>query len=783
MNKTRIGFILILALTGGLLWCAGLNMPNPSEKRKAIIQVLVTGIEAEHYKPVPVGDSLSARIYSMYLKRLNYSKMFFTKSDMEQLEKYKYHIDSAIKYGSFDFYDFANAIVNKRIGEDSDFIRKTLDAPFDFTKKEYIETDEDKIPIPADTSALHELIRQDLKYRTLVNLVDKLNKQEKTENKGGAPNPANILNFAQLKYDSSAAKKIKDTAHVKTFAELEKESRSTIQKYFNNLFKEMSKQTEEDKLNFFFATIANTFDPHTEYLAPEARKSFDIQMSGQLEGIGAQLSVRNGNITIDRVIPGSPAWKSGEIKEGDVILKVAQGMESAGDKKPEGLDKNTIVVKEPNEAVDVEGMQLGKAVSLIRGKKGTGVTLTIRKINNTEKVVSLIRDVIHLEETYAKDAIIDNVVTDDEKKIGYIRLPEFYTDFEGPNGKNCANDVKEEVNELKAEGVKGIIIDLRDNGGGSLNDVVNMVGIFIPGGPVVQVRSRQQSLRSMGSHDTAADYTGPLLVMVNGYSASASEIFAAAIQDYHRGVILGSPTYGKGTVQEVYNMDDKLSGQYDSLKPLGSVKITVSKFYRITGASTQHDGVIPDILLPDPYIYEKEKNADYSLNWDKITPADYRVWKDAPAISELRAKSAKRVKGDTLFQLINDEVTVYKKQHDKTQVPLNLVEYKEKLKEQNDEDKKFASLSKPRTDMGVLLPLKSDGKDSLLLPKEENNTNKQLTFNSTNKENLVTVFPPQKEYERVKVDTNERNTEVKWLKNLTRDPELFEALRIVNDMN
>lgn len=732
MKKTRIAFIILLLLTSGLIICAVLHPTVKSEKNKAIMQLMVSGIEAEHYDPIPVNDTLSQRIYNLYIKRLDIDKLYFTREDIDEFQPYEFKIDSAINQGTFDFYNLVNKVWNKRLGEDSVYVKKILSRPFDFSIQEDFQADGNKVPYPANTKELEERWRKVIKYETLARLVDMLDDQDK-------------------------AKEKKDTAYkVKSFAKLEDSARAMVLKTEESDFKNLAELTDTDKISEFFDVIANVFDPHTEYFAPEERKDFDISMSGQLEGIGAQLQDKNGKITIEKVIPGSPAWKSGELKEGDVFLKVAQG-------------KGT--------PVDIEGMRLDKAVQLIRGKKGTEVRLTV-KSGTTTKVVSLIRDVIHLEDTYAHAAIIDN----NNEKVGYIKLPEFYTDFDGTGGRRSADDVRMLVQELQSENVKGIIIDLRDNGGGSLQDVVKMVGIFVPHGPIVQIKNpAMRAPEMLSSRDTAALYKGPLLVLVNGASASASEIFAAAIQDYKRGVIMGSQTYGKGTVQQVFTLDDKIAPAYNNLKPLGSVKITISKFYRINGSTTQKDGVSPDITMPDPYqyFYGKEKDADYPLSADKISPADYKEWGNPPDLSYLNQQSLQRTSKDSIFRLMWENARNYKEEHDSTLYSLNLDTYREKDKAQHEESKRLEAITKALPFEGV--SIFSVKQRQFILSPAPHDTSKAAASSVAGNYQVV-ISATTEEQSKMQADTNEANSENIRLKRLIKDPELFEATRVIGDM-
>lgn len=734
MKKTRIAFIVLLLLTSGLLFCAVLHPQSRSEKRKAIMQLLVSCIEDVHFKPIAVDDTLSDRVYKLYIKRLNRDKLFFTQGDIDKFRLYEFKIDSEISQGTFEFYDLVNSTFDQRLADDSIYAKKILSKPFDFTVHEDLEYDPDKVPYPKNVDELHDRWRKIIKYEVLTRLSERMDKQDK-------------------------AKETKDTSvKILTYEEMEKDARKKVLNKYEDYFREFKTLSDTDKLSEFFNAIANSFDPHTEYFAPEERKNFEIGMSGQLEGIGAQLKDNNGNITVDKVIPGSPAFKSGEIKEGDVFTKVAQGNA---------------------EPVDIEGMPLNKAVQLIRGKKGTEVRLTV-KTGSITKVVSLIRDVIHLEETYAHAAIIDN----GGEKIGYIRLPEFYTDFDGGGGRKCSDDVRKLVKELQGENVKGIIIDLRENGGGSLQDVVKMAGIFVGKGPIVQVENRDLQTQTLSSKDTSAMYKGPLIVLVNGASASASEIFAAAMQDYKRGVIMGTQTYGKGTVQQVLSLDQPA---YASLKPLGSVKVTINKFYRINGGTTQKDGVVPDIWFPDPYQYlyqkENEASSEYPLEWDKIAPANYTEWKHPADITYLAEQNKNRCNNDTICSLTNDEAKSFRDERDKSLYSLNLEDFRKESKERTEEDKKYGAINKPLPFAKVLVM------DAPSTSIKDTALDKGIIFATASpgemhsgRNSKVLISATEEESFKMKSDTNETRSEKRWLKGLTRDDELYEATQVIGDM-
>jgi len=402
------------------------------------------------------------------------------------------------------------------------------------------------------------------------------------------------------------------------------------------------KVNEDDRFNDFVNVITSAMDPHTSFFPPVDKRYFDEQMSGRFFGIGASLREEEGYIKINTLLTGSPAWKSGEIQVGDAIIKVGEGND---------------------EPTDLTGYEVEDAVKKIRGKKGTPVKLTIKKQDGVVKVVTLIRDEIVQDETFARSEIVSN----GKSKLGYIFLPEFYADFEDPKGARSFDDVRKEVIKLKEAKVDGIILDLRNNGGGSLYDVVQMVGLFVEDGPIVQVKDRDGKPSVLRDRDKSVLYDGPLAVMVNELSASASEIFAAAIQDYKRGVIIGSTsTYGKGTVQRNIGLDKDL-GFMSANSELGTIKLTLQKFYRINGGSTQLKGVKSDVVIPDLYEHLKmrEKDDPDALPWDEIAKADYTPWKNSFDLNSIKSSSASRVNNSSSFNLIKTKTEWLSKQNDK----------------------------------------------------------------------------------------------------------------------
>ena len=353
---------------------------------------------------------------------------------------------------------------------------------------------------------------------------------------------------------------------VRTPTQMEAEARKRVLKYYDEQFEDLNDTDTNERLATYANTIANTYDPHTEYFAPKAKEDFDYEMTGRFEGIGATLREKEGLIYVDDIMPGSASARQGDLKKGDALLRVAQGAA---------------------EPVSIEGWRTTKAVTLIRGKKGSEVRLTVKKPDGSTKIIPIIRDVVVVDEKYAQSSVI----TDKGQKIGYLRLPGFYADFNDNGGRSSSDDVKKELAKLNAEGVKGVVLDLRFNGGGSLTDAVSMAGLFMESGPMVQVRDGQGRTQVLTDNDPRVQYSGPLVVLVNKFSASASEILAAAVQDYRRGVVMGSTsTYGKGTVQRIFDLDEALPNELNSIKPIGSLKLTTQKFYRVNGGSSHFSG-------------------------------------------------------------------------------------------------------------------------------------------------------------------------------------------------
>ncbi len=677
MNNKLIRIAIIPLM---LLLLLSFKTEVDQERRNGVlIDVIFQGLTRKHFSEIEINDSYSAKVFDTYIDRIDYGKRFLLKTDIDEFKKYYTKLDDEIKTRSHNFLNESIDTLNIRIDQVRLMYQDILSKPFDFDKQDQIETDSDKKEFAANLDELKEVWRSILKYQTLTRIVDKEKEQEKALEKN-------------------------DTISVKSFGELEEYSRKKVLKTFDDFFHRMDQLEYKDRQSIYLNCLTNVIDPHTTFFPPRDKENFDISMTGQFEGIGATLSVREGYITVVDIVPGSASYRQGELKVDDQILKVGQG---------------------DDEAVDVVDMRLDDAVKLIRGKKGSEVRLTVKKVDESIVVIPIERDIVELTETYARSAILE----DEGDRIGYIHLPKFYSDFTHTGARLCSEDVKIEVDKLVEEDVKGIIIDLRYNGGGSLQDVVKMGGLFVDEGPIVQAKARGQKPYIFNDEDKGIEYDGPLVILVNSYSASASEILAAAMQDYKRAVIVGSnSTYGKGTVQSVLDFDRVLPRSLDDLKPLGALKVTMQKFYRINGSTTQLKGVIPDVILPDmqAYIETGEKELDFALPFDEIQSAEYEECnKDWDAkISEIQKKSIKRVKENEVFGAIEENAFMLKKRRDESLMPVNYESYKAYREDIQEQSKKFKDIADVKTGISVV-SLQVDQKlleskgDSILDKKNE----------------------------------------------------------------
>ncbi len=641
------GSIFFSILVVGLLVAAYFPQADNAEKEAVLIRTIINGLNQLHYQPQKIDNEFSQNVFKEYLDQIDSGRRFLTARDVTILETYKNQLDDEALKGTYDFFNTSLELLNAGLEKTQAYYREILQTPFDFTVKEDIELDGEKRDFAKNDEELKDYWRKYLKYETLTRVNDALEEQEEQG----------------------------EEAEQKSFEQIEEEAREDVLELFDRWYERMLKLDREDRLSFYLNTITSIYDPHTNYLKPIDKENFNIRFSGRLEGIGARLQTDGDFTKVVDIVVGGPAWKGKELDENDLILKVAQGK---GDSK--------------EEAVDIKGMVLDDVVQMIRGKKGTIVTLTVKKVDGTVKDISITRDIVIMEERFAKSLILDGV---EGERVGYLYLPSFYADFENRDGRFCSKDVAAELEKLKENNVDGIILDLRNNGGGSLRDVVKMTGFFIEEGPVVQVKSRGREPEVLMDADDRVQYDGPLIVMVNQNSASASEILAAALQDYGRAVIVGSKsTFGKGTVQRFVNLDRTIRG-FQELKPLGEIKLTTQKFYRIDGGSTQLRGVEPDIVLPDSYQFIKtgEKQEEYAMEWTEIDAVDYQ--QNVTQLNNLTAlseNSAQRVANNATFQKILDNAHRLEKMRDLSVYPIQLDAYQEYELAQEKEASKYKDL-------------------------------------------------------------------------------------------
>jgi len=645
--KRNYKILLVIITLSVALWSfIPKEKASDPEKDKLLIELLAFVIEKGHYNPAAIDDAFSKGVYKDYLNALDPSKRFFLQSDFDEFAKYETKIDDFIREKDLTFFDLTYARLMKRMDESKSYYKEALANPFDYKKDESFNTDYETMPYSKNVQELKERWRLQLKLSALSSLVEKQKLEEdKLKNK-------------------EAIKK----SEPKTFQQLEKETRESTLNSLNDNFNFIADLNREDWFSVYVNAIASRFDPHTSYMAPSEKERFDVSMSGKLEGIGARLQKKGDFTEISELISGGPAWRGKQLESGDMVLKVAQG-----DAEP----------------VDVVGMRLDDVVKKIKGPKGTEVRLTVKKTDGTIKVITIIRDEVEIEETYVKSSIVEK----DGFKYGVIYLPKFYINFEDINSRDAGKDVAIEVERLKNEGVQGIVMDVRDNGGGSLKTVVDIAGLFIEQGPIVQIKSAAGKKEVLYDRDIKVQWDGPLVVMINEFSASASEILAAAIQDYKRGVIIGSKqSYGKGTVQNVIDLNQFVRGS--TYGDLGALKTTTQKFYRINGGSTQLEGVKSDIAIPDKYSYLKmgERDIDNAMPWDKIDPADFKIWDKQNNFDLAIAESKTRMKNNAQMKLIDENAKWLDERNKENVYSLNIDKFKAEQKSLEDKNKKYKSI-------------------------------------------------------------------------------------------
>ena len=652
-------------------------------------------LERGHYDPETIDDSFSENVFMNYLESMDGQHRFYIQADVNNFNQFKTKIDDQIKESKLDFFDYSYKKYVQRQQQIKAFYKPLLDRPFDFSLNEEMDLDYETMGYAASLFELKNVWLQYFKLSTLGVYADK--KEEELK---------------KFELDS--------TYVMLTDVVIEEQARAITKENMDLFFEVREDLERKDYFSIYLNAIATQFDPHTYYFAPQEKDRFDASISGKFEGIGARLQKKNQEVRIIEVISGGPVWRDQLLEEEDVIMKVAQ---------------------ENEEPVDVAGMRLDDVVKLIKGPKGTTVYLTVKHVDATVEVIPITRDIVELEDAFAKSSII----TKEDKKFGVIHLPKFYVDFNDYGERNAASDVKKEIEKLKSENVEGIILDLRGNGGGSLQTVVDMTGFFIKDGPVVQVKSTGGKKQVLKDTDSSVTWDGPLVLMVNEFSASASEIIAAALQDYKRAVVIGSKqTFGKGTVQNVVDLNQIISSNTHG--DLGALKITTDKFYRINGGSTQLEGVKSDIVFPGRYSYIEtgEQAQDNPLSWDQISPADYQTWNASGNFDFAVEQSKKRIASNSYMMLIDEQAQWIKSQKDDDIYSLNYEDYSKERKLRIEETAKYDQLD--------------DFKSSF------------------------TLQTPKLDIPELEKDADLKERRLRWEEGLEKDIYLFEAVNVLEDL-
>ncbi|MCJ7466329.1 MAG: carboxy terminal-processing peptidase [Maribacter sp.] len=655
-------FIMLIAVAS----CSFTNKSfENDDKDKLLLDLITYVLEKGHYEPKNIDDDFSVSVFEDFINVLDPTKRYFLEGDIKEFEQYKYQLDDQIKNTDISFFNLVYDRLMKRMADAKNIYKEVLATPFDYNQNETINIKYEDVPFATSRDELKERWRKQLKYATLGTYDSKLSRiKQDTKSSKSVINDQVVEEIENPDLDSS-----EDTSKVLTPKEAEKFARESTQKTLDEFFDFVDDMQRKDWFVQYINTIVDEFDPHTFYFAPDDKEKFDMSMSGKFEGIGARLQKKPEGAKIVEIISGGPVWRDQRLEVGDEIVKVGQ---------------------DGAEPIDIVGMRIDDAIKLIKGPEGTVVDLTVRKVDGSLQTISLTRDVVELEESYAKSAGINK----GNQTFGIINLPKFYVDFDDYSERNAATDVAKEVERLKQEGAEGLILDLRDNGGGSLKTVVEMAGLFIKDGPIVQVRSNGKRQDVYDDKDERIQWDGPLVILVNELSASASEILAAAMQDYKRGIIIGSKqTFGKGTVQNVIPLDNIVRSNDHG--DLGAIKLTTQKFYRINGGSTQLEGVKSDVVVPDKYSYIDlgERDQHNPLKWDEIEPAKYIPWDGYIDYEETIANSTKRMASNLQIKLIEENARWLKEEQDETEISLNYNVYKSENEKDKEKSDYFKSLS------------------------------------------------------------------------------------------
>ena len=693
--------IIIISLTFilGLASCSFTSSNfDQTDKDKLLLQLISYVLDQGHFVEKEINDDFSREVFNEYLNIIDPYKRYFYKSDIEEFKKYEDQLDDKFINAEIDFFDLTYNRVQKRFNESKLIYKEILNNPFDYKIDENFNADFKSLDYVKDKSEMKDRWRKQLKFSSIETYNNLLEEQEKELE----DNPSH---------------------KTKSNIEIELEARESTLKTLNEMYDFYEDITRSDWFSFYINSFVEQYDPHTIYYNPEAKDRFDVDMSGNYAGIGARLSKKFDKIEVVEIISGGPAWRQNLLEVGDIILKVRQNDQ------------------DESESTSILGMPISDAVKLIKGPKGTNVILTIKKVDGEVLDLKIKRDIVLLEETYVRSSIVSK----QENLYGFINLPKFYIDFDNSTSRDAARDVKKEIIRLKNLGVKGLVLDLRNNGGGSLKTVVEMAGLFIQEGPIVQVRSMDKESKILRDKDRSIIWEGPLVILVNEFSASASEILAAAMQDYKRAIIIGSKqTYGKGTVQNVLDLNKMVRSNTNG--DLGALKFTTQKYYRINGGSTQLEGVKSDIVVPDKYTYVDfgEKDQENPLKWDKIDPVSYEPWKTFFDYNKSIQASKNRMNSSEFISLIDENAKWIKSMRDRDIYTLNYSKFKKDLLLNEEKVKKYKKLSDYSSDL----------------------TFKSLPY----------------EIDLIAKDSSLGEKRKRWHKNLSKDIYVNESLNVLNDL-
>tara|TARA_B110000114_G_scaffold175936_1_gene206030 strand:- start:2140 stop:4251 length:2112 start_codon:yes stop_codon:yes gene_type:complete len=691
-------FIILLTTIFALASCSFTsNSFNESDKDQLLLQLVSYILDEGHYVEKDLDDDFSTKAFDTYIDMIDPYKRYFYNSDINKFKEYEYLIDDQFKNSDLTFFNLTHETLLKRIKESKEIYTELFSSPFNYEVDEVLIVSSDESFV-STREELKDRWRKTFKYYTLNNLNDLL-----TENDSVKSLVINNINFNVV------------------IKEYEEKSRNSSLEFCNEIYQYYSDRSRQEWFSDYVNAIVYQFDPHTFYFNADEKEDFDVDMSGNYAGIGARLQQKMDKISVVELISGGPAWRQNKLEVGDILLKVRQ--------------------EDEENSVSIVGMRIKDAVKLIKGPIESSVILTIKKVDGQIVDLKIPRDIVQMEETYAKSSIVERL----DSKYGLINLPKFYFDFDDYSERNAASDIKKEIIRLKEEGIEGLILDLRNNGGGGLKPAVDMAGLFIEEGPIVQVQSFEKKKQILKDRDRSIVWDGPLVILVNELSASSSEILAAAMQDYKRAIIIGSKqTYGKGTVQNVLDLNKMIRSNTNG--DMGAFKFTIQKYYRINGGSVQLEGVKSDIVIPNRYSYIDfgEKEQDNPLEWDEITPVEFTPWSSNFDYSSAIQKSKLRIKSNEYLKLIDDNAKWIKSIRDTEEFSLNYFNYTDKIKADELTSKSFDKLKDFKTN----LEFKS-------LPYE------------------VMLFEK---------DSTLKLKRTRWHKNLAKDLYIDEALNVLSDL-